>query len=1702
MSETIDRRVVEMRFDNKEFDSNVQATLTVLDKLKEKLNFKGAEKAMGARGLGAAVDGVRDRFSAMEIVGMTALVNLTNSAINLGKNLAKSLTIDQVKAGFSEYELKMGSIQTIMASTGESIDTVNKYLNDLNTYSDKTIYSFSDMTSSIGKFTNAGVDLDTAVKAIQGISNEAAVSGANANEASRAMYNFAQALSAGYVKLIDWKSIENANMATKEFKQQLIDTAVELGNLQKNADDTYTVLTTGANGGFKETITATKNFNDSLSAAWMTTDVLTATLGRYADETTEIGKKAFAAAQDVKTFSQLMDTVKESIGSGWAQTFEILFGNLEEAKVLWTSVNNVISGFVSNSSDARNKVLQTWKDLGNKANSFSAIKKFNESLSQNWLTSEVLEKGTKAFEKQANVSKEAAKAYDDFVKKVKNGTVTLKDWKQLENAGLATKEFKEQLIKAGVAVGTLKENEHGFISTTGNFNDVVKGLSNIFNTLSTSFRNAFPKASERRLDYLGKKLKEITEGFERGTRLLGNQLGPYLTDVFKAVHDVVGLVADAFKGLFSILGGAGGESALHSIVVTFASFIALLARGVSSLIAFARASGIFGALYNVLAKVNDIIFIISDSLFSLLDGASFSLSALFDSLTETASGIRETINGSADDVDAFIDKLASIPSRLVDGIKTALSYLSGIFSGVFGRIKGVFSSLGLDTVIDLIVGGSLLLAIKKLKNVFDDIGKTFKGLKDKIFGKGDGSDGNGGLFGNIASQVESVLGSLTKSLNQFQESLNTARLVIISTALYQLADACRTLSGLSPEQLRNSVTAVGALLVELGLATSRFKVRKTDGLIRIAVSIRIFASAIAALSDVPNIDSAVGGIGALLIELAVFMKLLSSKFIKTTASRIDAISKSLVTFAIAINLLARPVEQLGSMSLNSLIKGLGGVFGILVILIGFLASFNTKAFKGVGKKFNDISKSLIIFAAALNLLVIPVKSLGSINSDALAQGLLGVAGILVVTLSFLAAINTKALRGAGKKFKELSGSLIVFGVALNLLVAPIKTLGAMDPDDMTNGLIGIAGALLILIAYCKAMDTVSSSIGKMLAIGVSLTVMSVAIGIITASLAALSNIDVGAGLSALFGSLFILAAAAKAMDKSIVGAAAMIAVAGAMHVLTPAIVQLSGVDMKGVTAGLLALGGVMGIFVIFSKLIPQSVTSLALFSGSLIVVAGAMALLAPALKTLSSLNLTGVGVGLLALAGAMAIFLITAKLASGMIVQIFMLSSALTAFGLSVLALGVGLALVIGSIAAAVMGIVKLGEDIIKVFPILGEALSAGVVSFIQGIGNSAEAMKTAITQIIDMILNIILESAPKLVGAGFHCLEQFLLGIAANIDGVVSIAVTIIVNFVNALSSHIPVLVDAGFNLMIQFFQGLADAIAEKGPVLIYAIEDIILAAVQALAQVIPVFGDSAAAAIESYRSKIREKSDSISSETKNVAEEAGENLKMDDQSKNAESTMDSMDSGIKTGGKKVIKTATKFTDNMKTELTIPSQYTNGKSAVQGLIDGLNAKKQAAYDAAYAVGQASDQGMKDGSGVHSPSWKAFETGGYIVQGLVNGMKAMSNKAETSASNVATRVIDSYNDAIGLLNPFNETIVPSFDMSRINQQVASIDASFSRAEDPLAKVVKKLSDSLDGMTDSMNSRSLNVYNSIDGSEDPEAFADSLIRSFRLNARTI
>ncbi|MDO5785276.1 MAG: tape measure protein [Eubacteriales bacterium] len=371
MSKVVDSYVSEMRFDNSQFESNVKTSMSTLEKLKQSLNLKGASKGLenisstakrfDMSGMGSAVESVRVKFSALEVMAVTALANITNSAVNAGKRIVSALTIEPITTGFQEYETQINAVQTILANTsskGTSLQQVNDALDELNTYADKTIYNFTEMTRNIGTFTAAGVDLKTSVSAIQGIANLAAISGSTSMQASTAMYQLSQALAAGKVQLMDWNSVVNAGMGGEVFQNALKRTATQMGYNVDALIEKY--------GSFRESLT---------EGSWLTTEVLTETLtqlsGAYteadliaqgytekqAKEIVELANTAVDAATKVKTFTQLWDTLKEAAQSGWTQSWEIIVGDFEEAKSLLTEISDTVSGMLNTSAEARNKVL-------------------------------------------------------------------------------------------------------------------------------------------------------------------------------------------------------------------------------------------------------------------------------------------------------------------------------------------------------------------------------------------------------------------------------------------------------------------------------------------------------------------------------------------------------------------------------------------------------------------------------------------------------------------------------------------------------------------------------------------------------------------------------------------------------------------------------------------------------------------------------------------------------------------------------------------------------------------------------------------------------------------------------------------------------------------------------------------------------------------------------------------------------------------------------------------------------------------------------------------------------------------------------------------------------------------------------------------------------------------------------------------------
>lgn len=1143
MSKTIDERVVEMRFDNKQFESNVQTSLSTIEKLKKSLDMDGATKGLESidsaakkvdmSGLGSAVETVKTRFSALEIMAVTALANITNSVVNTGKQMLHSLTIEPISQGFEEYELKMGSIQTIMMSTGASLEEVNKYLQELNTYSDKTIYSFQDMTSNIGKFTNAGVGLEDAVMAIQGVSNVAAVSGANANEASRAMYNFAQALSAGYVKLIDWKSIENANMATVEFKTQLLESAVACGTLTKTADGMYKTVKGNV-------IDATHGFNDSLQDQWMTTEALVGTLRNYADETTEIGAKAFAAAQDVKTFTQLMDTLKEAVGSGWANTWEILFGDFEEAKELWTGLSQVIGGFIDAQADARNEMLQGWKDLGGRTKLIEALKNAFEGVQS------VIKPIYEAFREIFPPT--TAKQLYDITENLRKFTANLKlsdtasaNLKSTFKGLFAILDIVKQAFSAIFTaikplfggLGTLGDGILGFtggvgdaivafdefIKTSGAFQKVGEGIATVIQTIMTALSTLKNKIKEKfesvnfevfhslleriheRMAQVGEAAGEMKSGVIVAFEVIGETLANcQFVQLLSAVWNAVKTIG---SGIVKILGELGSSLAKNLGEANFSGIIDLL-NGISF---GAIAVGITKFVGTFRKAIEDIG--ILDSVRGCFEAYQNQLQA--GTLLKIASAIAiltaSLIALSLVDSEKLNVALGAITVLFAD-LLASMAVFNKISGQVTGVVKSVTAMLGIATAVLILAS-----ALKKIADL-------------------DAKQLTTGLIGVAGLTTMMVAAAKAMSSNSKAIIKGATQMVIFAAAIKILASVCEQLAKLDWNQLAKGLVGVGVLLAEVSLflRTAKFSgksITTATGIVILSASIKVLASACKDFGEMKweDIGKGLASIAVLLAEITAFTKLTGN------AQNVISTGVALIAIAAAMKILASAVKDFSTMQWDEIARGLTAMAGALAAI--------TVAVKFMPNNMAGIGAGLVIVAAALVVLSTALEKMGNLSWEQVAKGLITLGGAMAIL-----AIGLNAMTGT------LAGSaaLLVAASALLVLTPVLTILGAMSWSSIVKGLVTLAGAFAILGVAGAVLTPLVPSI---LALSGSLALIGVAVVGIGAGLAL-----AGAGLSALAVGLTALAAAGTAGATAIVASLTVIitGVAG----LIPAIVAKIG----------------------------------------------------------------------------------------------------------------------------------------------------------------------------------------------------------------------------------------------------------------------------------------------------------------------------------------------------------------------------------------------------------------------------------------------------------------------------------------------------------------------------------------------------------------
>jgi len=1183
MSKSVEKRIVEMRFDNQQFEKGVQTTMGTLDKLKHSLKLDGATKGLedvdkavkgiNISGLSSAVETVKSRFSALEVVAITALANITNSVVNAGKKLVDSFTLEPIHQGFAEYELKMGSVQTIMASTGADIKTVNGYLEELNTYSDKTIYSFSDMTSSIGKFTNAGVSLDDAVKAIKGISNEAAVSGANANEASRAMYNFAQALSSGAVKLIDWKSIENANMATVEFKQSLLDTALAMGTVVK-VGDKYQSTTTDAQGKISDLFTATSMFNDSLSSQWMTTDVLVQTLGNYATDVREmtaaekkayeeklrgigyteeqikaieeLGQKAFDSAQDVKTFSQLMDTLKEAAGSGWAQTFEILFGDLEEAKVLWTAVSQVVGGFIDQSSKARNDMLQGWKDLGGRQ--------------------ALIESVQNAFSGLMSVVKPVGEAFREIFPATTS--------EQLINLTKGLKEFTSHLKLSDKDSQNLKNTFKGLFAVLdlvkqgiGALVKAVFPMTKGLGSLGSGVLSVTGKIGEWlvSLDQAAKK----SDVFNQTIQKFHDKVSPILKSVKGHIDGTVVAIKKFAETHFNVPDTSGLMSVADKLKARIEPFKKI---GEVAKEAMGKLVDAFKASAPVLANLGGIIV---DALGKVIDGIMKALRGEgFDSLIDLLNG--GIVTGIGVGIMKFIKNLTGLESTADD----AIGGFAGIIEGFKGAINGAKETLAdfqasLKADILMKIAGSIAVLAGSL---------LVLSLID--------SDKLGGALASISilfAELAASMALFDKTLSG-QKGLNKFGMAMIemSAAILVLASALKKIASIDSDKLAGALVGITVLIGEMvaaSLALSKWggKIKTSAvSMILFAEAINILANAVGKLGtlDTDKLTKGLDGVGVLMAELAAFM--VASKFGNFKATQ----GLAIIELSAALLILEKSVSGFGSMPIKTIKKGLTGVGVILAEVAGF------SVIAGKAKHILSSATALTVIGAAMLIFGKAIKDIGSLSIKTIGKGLIGIGGALAA-VAVAVNLMPKNMVGIGLGLLEVAAALKIIG-------SVIQDAGGMKWEEIGKGMVVLAGSMTILAVALNAMKGTLGGASAML-------VMSAALAVFTPvlkSLGSMSLAEIGKGLLALAGAFTVLGIAGAVLGPMV---PAILGLSGALALLGVA-VAACGVGILAFSAGLasLAVSGVAGVTALVAALEILIVGVLGIIANSATAIAGAV----------------------------------------------------------------------------------------------------------------------------------------------------------------------------------------------------------------------------------------------------------------------------------------------------------------------------------------------------------------------------------------------------------------------------------------------------------------------------------------------------------------
>ena len=1296
MSNNVDKRVVEMQFDNKQFENGVQESVESLDKLKKGLDLEKSAKGLEAidkaaskidlTRLADAAQSVADRFSFMGNLVQNVYNRIGDAALNAlvpVKNLIEALTVDPIKTGLNEYETQIGSIQTILSNTyddltskgltteSERVERINDRLDQLNHYADKTIYNFTQMTESIGRFTAAGVDLDTSVAAIQGIANLAAVSGSNAEQASNAMYMLSQAMSAGTVTAYQWNSVMRAGMGGEVFQKAILRNAKAMGKtvdvtveeVDKNGKKVKKVVKKSV-----QEIVDEMGFKESLQKGWFTSDILAATLDQFswdfeemakqagytkenmeegiaamkelkrgellaqgftpeeADEMIRLAEDATNAATKVKTFTQLFDTLKEAAQSGWTETWRYIIGDFEEAKELLTSISDFFGQIIGDAADARNQIVKEWKDLGG----------------------------------------------------------------------------RDELIQS--------------------FWNIVHAIQNIVGLVREEFQKVFPPKTGQQLYDMTRGFRELTDRIKAFTE--NEEKMAVIRRIIAGMANALDIVRQVIGGVWSIVKQVFGYIAPHA-----GGLVELIAKGADKITEFNQKLKETGGIQKVVEKV--VAFIKK-----MIDGVKQFITTVKELFSNGPQGIVGALKSWFTNFSSIGEKI----SQFFDG-NDILKSIKNFFSNIIDSVKNFATNMdGADiaVIIGALLGGGILLKIKKFIGSLMDIKKKIcggiedisEGITDTLSSFKQKKDITKSIL-NIAASLALIAGALyivskidpdrlgdavltmgimltaitafafilskIKLKNAAGLAVTSVGLMLLGGAMLIFAAAIEKIGKIDSTSLVKGIAGLGAVLFELAIFMALTKKAKMGlfkgvGLVLLAASLKIFAGVVEKIGgmDTKTIAKGISGLGAVLLELAVFLAL-------TRKAKMGLFKGvGLVLLAVSLKMFADTIQKLGGMDTGMIIKGIAGLGAVLLELAVFLA-LTKKAklgvFKGIG---------LILLAVSLKMFADTIQKIGGMETDTIVRGIAGL-GAVLLELGIFLALTKKAKLGV---FKGVG--LILLAVSINMFANAIKKIGGLETGTIVKGIAGLGAVLLELAIFLAITKKAKLGVFK----GAALILLAVSINIFANTIEKIGNLDTGAmikgliGLGAVLLELAIFMAMVKKTNFGVLKGAGMILMAVSLNSFAETIAKIGNLKTKTIVKGIAGLGLVLLEIAAFMKIMNKTkVTGITKSIIMLGVMALSMQVFVKALKHLEGVELdTMVGFS--------------------------------TSFGIALLSLSASMLLISKvPVGAALAGIAKLAliaAAIIALLAVFGAAEQAwSVSSYIDSFGNITESIGKAIGRFI-----------------------------------------------------------------------------------------------------------------------------------------------------------------------------------------------------------------------------------------------------------------------------------------------------------------------------------------------------------------------------------